>query len=321
MVFVTNEIPIMNKKGKILEKIIIPEKVKPVPRRRCGYSESGLYYKGAGIVYTGHYVNELDEGLKVIEETGMQYEKYNVIYANLFRKFGIFDFKHQPCFSDFEGGCGKKEKNIIEMQKQFYYSAIKEIVDVIHLPIDNHAIYVYKMKELIGNYKNTIELIEYVLSENFNTAWDKNVWDDIDAFGYVRDLADWFVSEEFCHKLGTIYAFLSTLMKKDKYTYERIVRDMTGMEQLGDYHIIYIAAIIVHKYSPQIELDIDLSKPSAQLYEYLWKNLYSGKACCHLENEEVWKCTRNEYYALVSRNVELAMHDYLYHTMMIKKHN
>jgi len=320
MFFETNEIPIMDKKGTILEKIFIPEKVKPVPRRRCGFSESGLYYKGAGIVYTGHFVNELEEGLKVVEETGMQYEKYNVIYPNLFRKFGIFTFNHQPCFSDLEGGCGKKEQNIIEMQKRFYYSSIQEIVDVIPVPIDNHAIYVYKMKELLGNYKNTIELIEYVLSENFNTAWDKNVWDDIEAFGYVRDLADWFVSEEFCHKLGTIYAFLSTIMKKDKYTYERIVRDMTGLEQLGDYHIIYIAAIIVQKKLPQIEIPEDLSKPSVELYEYLWKELYSGKACCHLEDEDRWKSVRKEYYAMVSRNAELGIHDYLYHSMMMKMH-
>lgn len=57
----------------MLEQIILPELIKPVPRRRCGYSEKGLYYKGAGIVYTGHFVNELTDGMKMVKETGMMY--------------------------------------------------------------------------------------------------------------------------------------------------------------------------------------------------------------------------------------------------------
>lgn len=315
----TDVIPVYNCRGKKIDEIVLKEKIKPVPRRRCGFSDRGVYYKGAGIVYTGHYVNEYDELLKLVENTGVEYEKYNVINSALFRKFGIFTFRHQPCFSDYEGGCGKKERRLLVMQDKFEFSAISEILSVIDIPVEDHSIYEYRLKELRGNYKDTLRLIEYVLAENYNTAWDKNIWDDIECFGYVRDLADWFISDAFCHKLGTIYALLSNIIKKNKYLYEIIVRNLTGLEQLGDYHIIYIAALIVEKYAPVCVSQVDLSSPNESLYTYLWSQLYSGKACCHLENEDDWSSYRDIFRAKIQNNVALAMNDLLYWKISVNR--
>ena len=61
------------------------------------------------------------------------------------------------------------------------------------------------------------------------SAWDKNLWADIMCYGYVRDLADWFVSDESAHKLGTIYALLHSIMKADKCLYEEIVHNTVGL--------------------------------------------------------------------------------------------
>lgn len=315
----TDVIPIYDSKGSRIDEIVLKEKIKPVPRRRCGFSNRGVYYKGAGIVYTGHFVNEYEKPLKLVASTGAVYEKYNVINTTLFRKFGIFTFRHQPCFSDYEGGCGIKEKNILGMQKRFAYSAIDEILSVIDTPLEGHYIYEYRLKELSGNYKDTLRLIEYILCENFNTAWDKNLWDDIECFGYVRDLADWFISDAFCHKLGTIYALLSNVIKKDKYLYEMIVRTLTGLEQLGDHHIIYIAALIVKKYTPACVGDIDMDNPCESLYTYLWKQLYAGKACCHLENEDNWSGVREVFNAKIQGNVAMAMNDLLYWKIAVNR--
>lgn len=315
----TDVIPIYNSKGVKIDQIVLKEKIKPVPRRRCGFSERDVYYKGAGIVYTGHFVNKYEEPLKLTASTDTVYEKYNVINPVLFRKFGIFTFKHQPCFSDYEGGCGIKEKNLLVMQEKFAYSAIDEILSVIDTPLKGHCIYEYRLKKLKGNYKDTLKLIEYILCENFNTAWDKNLWDDIECFGYVRDLADWFISDTFCHKLGTIYALLSNIIKKDKYLYETIVRALTGLEQLGDHHIIFIAALIVKKYSPACLDDIDMDKPCESLYTYLWTQLYAGKACCHLENEEHWRGVRDILNTKIQGNVSMAMNDLLYWRIAVNK--
>ncbi|MFQ7393852.1 MAG: hypothetical protein ACLRMX_00925 [Lachnospira eligens] len=35
------------------------------------------------------------------------------------------------------------------------------------------------------------------MENDWNTAWDKNLWEDIESYGYVRDIADWFKSGEF----------------------------------------------------------------------------------------------------------------------------
>lgn len=321
----TDKVPIIDEKGKQFDEIKLPEKIRPMQRRRCGISDNEVYYKGAGIIYTGHYANDYDEHLKLVEETGALYEKYNVIYPALFRRYGIFSFRHQPCFSDYEGACGCKEKNLIRMHQRFELSAIEEILDVIETPIDQHCVYAYRLKKLSGNYHNTLELVEYLLSNDFNTGWDKNLWDDIECYGYVRDLADWFVSSAFCHKLGTMYALLSDLYKKDKYLYEVIVRTLTNLEQLGDYHIIYIAALIVKKYSPNcIPNNIDLKEPCEKLYTDLWKELYSGKACCHLENEEEWGYIRHKLFAGIPEKVSLASQDLFYYNitrMRVKKLN
>ena len=131
------------------------------------------------------------------------------------------------------------------MQKKFERSAIQEILDVLETPIEGHRIYAFRLKELQGSYKDTIHLISYILSENFNSAWDKNLWADIMCYGYVRDLADWFVSDEPAHKLGTIYALLHSIMKADKCLYEEIVHEMVGLEQMGDIYLPYVAAGIV----------------------------------------------------------------------------
>lgn len=214
---------------------------------------------------------------------------------------------------------GKKEQNLIAMQKKFHYSAIAEIVDVLPTPLPEHFIYVYRMKEVTGNYYDTLRLIEYILVNGYNTAWDKNVWDDIYCFGYLRDLADWFVSERFCHKLGTIFALLNSLIKKDKYLYEIIVRELTGLEQLGDYHIIYIAALIVKKYVPDCTAQIDLTNLTAETYRQLWHELYKGTACCHLQNNGKWNGFRREMESQIDAQVDLAIKDLYYHRIMSLK--
>ena len=319
LLFSTDTIPVIDAAGAKIAEIRLKEKIRPVPRRRCGISEQNLYYKGAGILYTGHFVNQHDETVKLVSEQDVLYEKYHVVYPALYRRFGIFTFPHQPIFSDCEGGCGKKEANLLTMQKNFQFSAIEEITDVLDTPLEHHSIYVYRMKTLSGGYHDTVRLIEYLLQENFNTPWDKNVWDDIVCFGYVRDLADWFISDLFSHKLGTVYGLLNTLIKKDKYLYEFLVHNLTGLEQLGDHHIIYLAALIVKRFSPNTVPDLDLSHPCEETYTALWNALYDGRACCHLENEAAWSFVRQELKKKIPSHVSLAMKDLFYHKMMLRR--
>ncbi len=244
-----------------------------------------------------------------LSENSVAYQRYTVVYPELYQKFGIFSFPHQPVFSDCEGGCGPKEENLPVMQERFALSAIREIVDVVETPLSHHRIYVFRLKELQGSYKDTVNLIEYILSENFNSAWDKNLWADIMCYGYVRDLADWFVSDEPAHRLGTIYALLHSIMKADKCLYEEIVHETVGLEQMGDIYMPYVAAGILERYLPGSLGGISGETPTPKVMGKLWKMIYSGKACCHLEKEEEWAHIRADFMREIPRQTAMVRQD------------
>lgn len=301
----TDTIPIYNNHGIQIDEVKLPQKIIPTPRRRCPCSKEHVFFKGGGIIYRGNYTNITDDKMIIVSQNASEYQKYYIVHPKVFHKFGIFTFPHQPVFSDCEGGCGKKEKNILTMQEKFEYSAIKEIIDVIDVPIPEHNIYAYRLKTVQGSYKDTLRFIEYILSENYNSAWDKNIWDDIMGYGYLRDLADWFESKELRHKLGTIYGLLNSLLKADKYTYEEIVKETTGLEQFGEVYLPYIAARIVDKYSPGCTSHLDLSEFTLELYGRLWEIIYSGRACCHLEDDASWNHIRGNFISRIPSHVQI----------------
>ena len=93
IMFSSSAVPIISIDGKKEDEIKLPEKIYPVPRRRCGISKMGLHYKGAGIYIPGIMLMTMireDSRLSLVEKTGISYEKYHVIYPALYRRYGIF---------------------------------------------------------------------------------------------------------------------------------------------------------------------------------------------------------------------------------------
>lgn len=300
----TDKIPLYDSFGNQFEEIQLKERIMPIPNKRGGFSESGLYYKGAGIVYASHlecnnvHVKKMENtgAVQIIGKTGIVYENLIVCNPKLVGKFGIFPFKHQPVFSDCEGGCGIKEQKLVFHQKDFELNAIDEILDVIPTGIENHNIYCYRLKELKGGIADTINLIQYVLTNDWNTAWDKNLWEDIECFGYVRDVADWFPSKEFRHKLGTVFALLNSLYHCSLKLYAQLLLEIFGTYDFNKKMILFYSAKIVKKYCNEF-CNIELKDNMDQKiwFQRLYQELVSGKACCHLEDDEKWSWVR-EYY-------------------------
>lgn len=299
-------VSIYSYKGEKISEIELPEKILTIPTKRGGIGDSGIYYKGSGSIYRGHNVNQLDDSISLIGKTGLIYEKYAVQYTKLIGLNGIFTFKHQPVFSDFEGGCGPKERRVLENIKTFEMTSIEEIVDVIPTGIEEHDIYAYKYKNVSGNVLDLQELMEYVLHNNFNTAWDKNLISDIEGYKFVRDLADWYKSDKTEHKFGTIFAFLYSLYNSDIYGYVRLIKDTLGSTNTDRRLIIYFAALLTDKYCPHIfeDKDIDIYELNEEEYGKLFNLLFSGKACCHLEDEERWGYVRNEFKITIGNTVK-----------------
>lgn len=306
----TDIVPIYNIAGEKIDEVKLPERIMPIPARRGGYSPSGIYYKGSGIVYRNHLSNQARGGAqneeRIVGKTNLVYEQYMACYPHLVRRFGIFTFPHQPVFTDCEGGCGKKEQKIVENQKIFFRSAIEEIVDVIPVSIPEHYIYAYRLKEIKGGIEDTMLLLEYVLTNHFNTAWDKNLWEDIYAYGYVRDVADWFISDKLHHKIGTVFALLNSLYRADLSLYARILLKCLGEYSFERYKILYYSALMVERYCPALleEEQLNVEPWNAEVYERLLTLLFSGKACCHLEDDEKYAWVRGYYDKIKEGYVE-----------------
>jgi len=303
---VTDKVRIFNLEGHIIEEIQLKDKIMPIPNKRGCFSESGYYYKGSGIVYTNHLGcdktfndnGDFDGAVspKVIGKTSLIYENLLLCYEHLVGKFGIFPFKHQPIFSDLEGACGKKEKRILDNIKEFKYCSIEEMSEVIPTGIEDTNIYCYKLKPVKGSVFDMIQLIEYVLESDWNTAWDKNLWSDLDGYGYVRDVADWYKSNLFSHKLGTVFSLLNSLYSADKVLYARLLLEMLGTYDFGKKTMLLFSKEIVMKYCKSFlgtEYDVDVG---GDWFEILYMYLVSGKACCHLEDDRKWDWVRMYFF-------------------------
>ena len=300
----TRVVPIYDILGGKQGEIDLPEKIMPIPAKRGGFSETGVYYKGAGIVYRNHLTDERHiNNADVVGKTGIIYEDVIASYPHLVGKFGIFLFPHQVIFSDYEGACGKKEQRIILNQERFEKTAIKEIVNVIPTGLESHNIYAYRMKEVKGGIEDTINLIEYVLTSDYNAPWDKNLWGDIYAYGYVRDIADWFVSNKLEHKLGTVYALLNSLYRTDLTLYANLLLKILGEYSFEKNRIVIYSARIVERYVPSAFLNenVDLNHVDIKIFDRLLHILFSGMACCHLEDAEKWNWVY-DYYSKIRLN-------------------
>ena len=161
------------------------------------------------------------------------------------------------------------------------------------------------MKDVKGNIEDTECLIAYVLMNDFNTAWDKNLWGDIYAYGYVKDIADWFISDKLNHKIGTMYALLNSLYRADLTLYAQLLLKCFGEYSFEKYKILYYSALLVERYCEELvqKEGISLTKLDEETYERLLLLLFSGKACCHLENENKYNWVYSYYEILKNRYV------------------
>lgn len=306
MRYTTDKVSIYDKDGNSISEVQLPEMVTSIPAKRTGISDSGLFYKGCGIVYQKHMANELDKNVKKLGDTGILYERYTVTYPNLIGKYGIFTFRHQPMFDDFEGACGTKELKIIDNSVNFELSAIEEIVHVIKTGIKNSNIYAYRMKDVKAAPQDVADLIEYVLTNDYNTAWDKNLWSDIYCYKYVRDVADWFTSDNLSHKIGTVYALLNSMYVNDIYLYIQLIVRLFGNCITNKIYVLYYCGLIVKKFCDD-KIQIDMEKYNENNYAELLNLLFGGKACCHLANDEEWKWVREYYLGRVDEYVKSAI--------------
>ena len=121
------DIPIWNTDGQICDYLSIDDDVTPVNGRVSKGNK--CYYKGAGVQYIGQY---WESDTPYCSDDYTFDHVCDVFYMGCLLKkkvfegkFGIFQEKYQPQFTDFIGSCGVKELSIIEHSELFEKSSVK----------------------------------------------------------------------------------------------------------------------------------------------------------------------------------------------------
>lgn len=304
-----HDVKIYSDKGILIESIPLSINIAPADvYRRVWIGDNGLEYKGAGITYTHHNVRKVSDSQILLSKNDVVYGGYAVKDTRYEGLVGIICTKFQPYFRDYIGGCGPKEYKILKNSVEFKYSGVK-VVDYISL-LDDHNIYVcdYKAKGSLASStpspKDILNILEYIISTDWCCPWDKNTYRDLDGLGYLRDPADWFLSNSFNDKLGTVYSILYNMFLKDSRNYEELVR-LSGLINipLTLFTLPYICLLLMHKFGYNIPHHLR-DRYDQKLYQrIIADHLFLATYCCQLDSSD-------EYYS--RENVRKMMLENLY---------
>ena len=253
---------------------------------------NNCYYKGVGSPYGGCSMLTTN-GHKIISESSVFYYGYNVINEKLQGKFGIFQEKFQPYFSDFIGSCGPKELKLIDNSKQCQRSSV-EVLDYVEYDKPNKQYY-FKVNYSCGRYKyleggnpkQLADLLDYLAVSGWNFPWDKTSINDVTYDGRVSDVADMFESKQLKHRLGTIYSVLYSLGKLNQVKYHEFLV-ANNYKHRNDMDYIFIALLILDKNG--VNIDGFLPKQSDSEYKIyrhiLEQHLIQGRNCAYVEDSK-----------------------------------
>jgi hypothetical protein len=295
-------IPIYNQKGTQVSELHLPEEV-TIVSGRTSKGHSGLYYKGVGVKYGGHS-NFNPAGYINVRKHPVFYYGYNVTREAWVGKSGIFQERCQPFFSDFIGTCGPKELKIIANSKGFEKTAVI-VKDCIEYDLENNQRYFIldygkegrtSWIEDRGAVKDLLDLLEYMLRNDWNFPWDKGAIGDVSASGNVHDVADMFKSKEFIHKLGTVYSILYSMNNKSKGRYYEFITT-AGYRHKDDKDFLFIAISLLERFGVDTKEGFSFdAKDEFDAYYHLVGNcLLWGRNCGYVEDAREGEKIREQY--------------------------
>ena len=222
------EVPIFDSTSTQINSIHISETLEYVNGRVSKGQK--YYYKGVGIPYKAHHIDSknITSEYDFLRTSKIFYLGSTVSKKSYQNKFGIFQERFQPHFTDWIGACGIKELNIFENlydEGGFEKSAI-EVFEYQVIDKSNEQYYLKvnypngRKNYLINpNPQSLKDLIDYMIQNDWNFPWDKNSISDITSDSKITDVADIFKSTELHHKIGSVYSVLYSLFNVSKNDY------------------------------------------------------------------------------------------------------
>lgn len=278
------EIPVYNKQGQIEYVLELPEDIQFVSGRTS--KSDKLYYKGVGSRYFSHSCLSLVDVEKQ-SESSVFYYGWDVKNAKWADKFGIFQDRLQPYFSDFIGTCGNKELKIILNSRRFELSAVNVVDAVEHDPINSQYYFVLDYKsprnKYDGNSIALVNLLSYMVESGWCFPWDKTSINDINNQGCVTDVADMFQSDDIKHLYGSVYSVFYSLFQTDNENYNKLLRFLhCSRNTISDIPVVVM--LFLKKCNRDVYIKQNISS-QGQLYTHLVGNLLlRGRNCAGVED-------------------------------------
>ena len=305
-------ISVYNNVGEEIRTFSVPADLTFVGGRVCKNGSS--YYKGAGVPYSSHLT--MDRNYPgVVSKSDVFYCGYVAKDPRFTGKFGVFQHKYQPYFSDFIGTCGPKELKLIKNSEDFERSGVR-VLDYVEHDIENHQYYFLldytsnRNKFLPdGDVRQLLELLYYMVMNDWNLPWDKTSINDISEDARVFDVADMFRSPHLVHKLGTVYTVFHSLAVLNKCKYLELLHTIgLGEEHSNNANVVlaamrFLTDIGVSYYDmipPEVEKDNDMLR-----WFMIGNVLAQGRNCAHQEYPETGETVRMSYRDRIFANKKI----------------
>ena len=241
------------------------------------------FYKGVGVPYNGHYVSSYGDEYEHLCQSDVFYLGDFVSKKCFEGKTGVFQERYQPHFTDWIGGCGEKEIQIVEnlWEYRFDRSAIdvggfEEIAPGQYYLICNYPD--GRVNYLDNpNPSNLFTLIAYMVDNDWNFPWDKDSITDINPAGKVTDVADIFQSKELMHKVGYVYSILYSLAASEPEMYQAFcARYMLP----SDRQVYYVTNTLSLLMRLGVDIDSCMRDNIGETYKHTVRNFIApGKNC------------------------------------------
>jgi len=306
-------IPIYDIKGIQVDQLEIDDNVTYLHGRIS--KGDRYYYKGAGVPYSGHYVENVNP------ETDVFISRSDVFYlGSLVRrpafegKQGIFQTTYQPMFSDYIGACSTRELAMIEHSEMFKRTSA-EIIKSYRFDVE-HSQYYFKVDYKCGrvNYltggqpQELVDLLEYMITNDWNFNWDKDSISDVSAGGFVTDISDLYFSRDLNSKLGTVYSILHSLSKGNVKKYIDFL-DYANLVHINNMSLIYNVLHLLTRFGIDVE-PLYINDNPTEVYKHIVLNhLIVGRNCGDCDLKDYGSNVRDQYQINVRKS--FAINNYL----------
>lgn len=280
-------VPIFNSHGVQVDRLSINDDLSFVGGRV--YKGRNSYYKGVGVPYVAHSVNEITDPdlYSMVRPSGVFYLGHKVQKKAFAGKTGVFQERYQPFFPDFIGACSIKEGTIVINSISFERSSV-DVLDCIQFDAVNQQHYYILdyncgRKHYLtdgGDPQQLLELLQYMISSNWNFLWDKGAINDITDDGRVSDVADLFKSSDLAHQLGTVYSVLYSMGRAQMYKYQEFLHTCK-LTHIDDSSFVYNSVVLLKSNGVDVSLLLKYNSWDDN-YRYIVMNyLLTGKNCAY----------------------------------------